>query len=171
MSTQWDHSVDLLIAGSGGGGMAAALPPAQIRLVVIAHTVGRGDKFNRRAPWHAAVADLVSRTFLGCIGNSARGGEGRASRLCEALDRCVDVVGVESEVRDAEVARPDRLGLLGTVHFEELDIGSGSDLDHRLRTHDRSGESADGPLEFGSLPRRILRSERLVDHLAAESVQ
>lgn len=25
MSTQWDHSVDLLIAGSGGGGMAAAL--------------------------------------------------------------------------------------------------------------------------------------------------
>jgi len=24
MTTHWDHSVDLLIAGSGGGGMAAA---------------------------------------------------------------------------------------------------------------------------------------------------
>ena len=25
MTTQWDHSVDLLIAGSGGGGMVAGL--------------------------------------------------------------------------------------------------------------------------------------------------
>jgi hypothetical protein len=88
-----------------------------------------------------------------------RGERGPTGSL-EALDRGVDVVGVETEVRDAEVARSDRLGLLGAVHFEELDIGSGSDLDHRLPAHDRSWVCADGPLELGPLPRWILRSRR-----------
>ena len=145
------------------------LPPAQIRLVMIGHAVRRGDEFHRRAPRHAAVADLVSRTFLGCIGNGARRGKGCASRLFEPLDRCVDVVGVESEVRDAEVARPDGLGLFGAMHFEQFDIRSGPDLDHRLRAHDRSWERANGSLEFGAMSRRVLRSERLIDQLGISS--
>src|SRR3546814_9253220 len=60
---------------------------------------------------------------------------------------------------------------MGTVHLEELDIGSGSNLDHRLRAHNRSRESADGPLELGPLARRILRSEGLIDQLAAECIR
>jgi hypothetical protein len=55
-------------------------------------------------------------------------------------------------MRDAEVAGPDRLDLFGAVHLEQLDVGSGSDLDHRLGTNDRSWERADRPLEVGSLP-------------------
>src|SRR3546814_20240233 len=55
------------------------LPPAQIGLVMIGHAVRRGDELHRRAPRHAAIADLVSGPFFGGIGDSARRGEGRAS--------------------------------------------------------------------------------------------
>src|SRR4051812_13355630 len=161
--------MSLVKAGSSPLLSILVLPPPQVRLIVVGHAVRRGDELNRRAPWHAAIADPVSGTFFGCVGNSAGRGKDCATGLLEALNRSVDVDSVDAEVRNAEVAGSNRLGLFGAVHFKELDVRSGSDLDHGLRPHDRSRKSTSGPLEFGSLSRRVLRSEGLIDHLAAES--
>src|SRR4051794_18517966 len=98
--------------------LAAGMPEAQVRLVLIRHFHGVGDELDHRAPRRLAIAKRIALTHLHWKQQGIGLGQHPAPGSLKSLDRERHVVDVDGEVLETEIAWSRRGALLGGAEFE-----------------------------------------------------